>query len=447
MPNDISIQSVHSESTNQPIRGFQLLICELERQATPRAATIMSPSDRHLIPLNDEETLQAYAEKAGFTYQHSQNQTVRQRGLANKLALQPVSIIDPGHRAYGVFATSPLLKKNYPINEPLAKYEGRLIFKSKLKTMTDLSYVFTLKENECAVDAMHVRNWTAFVNSTSCYADANIFSEIHPDESGHLAVYYYLNKDIKEGEQLLIYYGDDYQYGANNRFLKLTDNADESIDIFEKNHHYYLPYPTQIDPLLAELFNIDPEQHFTIPYIQRLCEFPPTNKQGLNLPALAYDRNYQLIVQNQQENITALMFACWDNHLPQVERLLKLGANPNIQTSIHGLSAVHLVVQSRLSYPDKLAMLDLLIKHHARLYLQDKNNHSVLYYAIKNNELDLVRYLLSNEKKSARKEELLLAGLDNDELDPFLYAARLNHHEIVHYLLPFLTSRFIVSSD
>jgi len=157
----------------------------------------------------------------------------------------------------------------------------------------------------------------------------------------------------------------------------------------------------------------------------------------VDLPLLAYDiNNHQLLAQKHQENITQLMFHCYNGEEAYVELLLNSEANPNIQSSISGYSALHLVVVSSLEFNTKKHLIELLLEHGADLALQDRLEESVLHKAIRTQNVELVNYLII---KSPQLTDLI----DLHDRDAFLFAVAEGASEIAEHMMQSFTQKDI----
>lgn len=336
----------------------------------------------------------------------------------NQLIIASVAVLrsSTNKKDLGVFAGKKLHK-----GKTLGVYIGEI---KKTPIANDGAYVFGLSDDaDDHIDASKRCNWTAFVNSTTCQETANVTTTRKNEE-----ITYKTCKTIDENEQLLIYYGDYYKYDSGARFLKTTDTSQDSSDIIDANREAYADDIIQLSRSEAIAFGISPDSWFKIPLIQE-----PYDQLNPELPLLGWDQNLQIpLTQNLQENFTQLMYACATNDEGLIDALLTHGANPNIQSTISGSTALHVTIRSSLDLGSKKNIIAKLLDQKASLALQDKDNQSVLHSAIESNDADdLVPFIMeqfannvTTKNKSSAYEEIL-SYVNNNDLDPFLYSLSL----------------------
>jgi ankyrin repeat protein len=132
---------------------------------------------------------------------------------------------------------------------------------------------------------------------------------------------------------------------------------------------------------VAKQLRVTNETYFKIPcYDFFMQENHP--QPDVNAVLLAMDDSSRLpLCLELQENITALMHACVNQDQSLVNYLLDHGACPNIQSSIQGYTALHLVCLSSHPLQVKNTLITLLRSNGARVDLSDKYNQSVVQLA------------------------------------------------------------------
>ena len=137
----------------------------------------------------------------------------------------------------------------------------------------------------------------------------------------------------------------------------------------------------QLSAEVAQPLRVSDQTYFKIPcydfFVQDNHLQPDVNAVLLAMD----DSNRVPLCQASQENITALMHACVNQDQLLVSYLLNHGACPNIQSSIQGYTALHLVCLSSHPLQVKNTLIDLLRRKGARVDLCDKDNHSVVNLA------------------------------------------------------------------
>ena len=349
--------------------------------------------------------------------------------IEHHLFFARVAVLKHTSRNWGIFT-----EKTIPEHTVLRHYHGNLIELDNEKKTWE--YTFHISEKR-GLDAFSEGNWTSFVNSSLCNFGANVIAI----QKGQRIIYETL-RDIHPGEQLLVYYDESYDFHGNEmRFLKSTDSYLDSDDILKQHASLYTVEP-QVAPLAVQAcFNIDSHQHFKIPKYNILEANHRAEPAGdlnhyYDMPILAVDSldGVTVLPQCEQENITPLMLAILDKDLDLALFLLKNGANPNIQTSIHGLTALHVLMKSSFELEQKKIMLDELINHGAILQLQDYQDQSILHAAIASTDLALVQYILSCKQNDADLNKSLFQYLNENNYDPFLYSLFLNEINIAKEL-------------
>ncbi len=350
------------------------------------------------------------------------------------LFIAPVAVLQTENNtgmSWGVFAKQDI---NIHYEKCLGKYLGEVKqLSEKKQKKQDFNYTFDLK-NGVALDAKHKRGWPAMVNGASCYESANVIAKKANGE-----VYYYLSRPIKAGEQLLIYYGDDYTC-ENKRFLNPSDNWEESTDKFKRLQSNYEIQTTQ-DQAFLNLLNFNHNQ-LAIP-----DPFKNNDYINIDTPILAYGNSRQLLPQNQQENITLLMLACWNVDFDWVNNLFKNGANPYQQTSIHGYSPLHFVVLSPIENVDQKINLIQYIVDQARstLKLQDLHDETILHHAIKNQQVALAAAILRLDAGLSHygDDRSIRDCLNDKDLDIFIEAVLSLNVQMMQTVLPYMRTKDI----
>lgn len=323
--------------------------------------------------------------------------------IQSKIQLAPVAVLQQqsGHKFFGVYA-----KEALKAGLNMGEYLGEKLSTKGTDATTNVDYAFDLK-NRYEMNAKYKRSWHAMVNSPSSADTANVEASRERDENGDMHIYYYLKRDIKEGEQLLIYYGDDYKF-TDKRFLNPSDNWESSIKKIDNNATYYQMDQTLPDEL-RETLGLSYER-FAIPIETKL------HKKTVNLPLLALDKLGDAIPQSMQENMTLLHLACLKGDVELADRLLKKGANPNQQMSMAGLCPLHCAIMSKaLSFELKKKLIDLLLRQPAiSLVLSDKHERSILHHAIEAGEVDVIKYILELDKNVVKNNTKATKAIIND---------------------------------
>ncbi|MDF1758382.1 MAG: hypothetical protein P1U74_08815 [Legionellaceae bacterium] len=396
--------------------------------------------------LNKSEHIRKFSEDRSIEYIRPTKTSFK--AFQNKLKLGFVSLLEnsDGKQVLGVYATEDIWVG--PREKKVAGiYRGNVITENQ-ESYTS-SFIFEYPNGDI-VDASERCNWTAIVNGTLSDQMSNLKIGKGRDFYGQYYIEYYLDGGenglfIPAKSQLLINYGstakyDDFKYGK--RFAAPHHDWRCSNEKYTSQH-----YETKTKTLpeqFLNLFSIPANTHFAVP--KRSVTLDCFDLSYLSCtPSKNLTKSASFLKQNQQENITPLMLACWEGNIERVQELLERGANPNIPSSISGLSAFHIIVLSPNPITTKTQIIELLIekrsgaapcdengrilavKHNltlrnqqiywcnsGSLTLQDANESSVIHRAIAMNDCQLVSYLLN-------KDHNFLSLIDEENLDPFEY--------------------------
>jgi ankyrin repeat protein len=385
------------------------------------------------------------------------------KSMEAHLMIAPVSVLknDNNSKIFGIFTTRPI--QVLPRQKlTLGFYLGDLL--NSGDEGSESSFVMGVHDETKVIDAKQRRNFIPMINNDfslespvkiACLGDDRI--EYYFDGSKHGL---YIPKDT----QILVNYGSTEKYDdfEGKRYLNPNHLWEESNEIYQKYQEFNL-YQSQrqlLDPDFLCLFDITPNMAFAIPQRNELASC-------FDIPHLAcsFSPN-EFLPQNQQEYITPLMLACWKGDCEYVTYLLECGSNPNLQSSIAGLSAFHIVILSPYSSELKKQLLDILgaqrtgkipknnknepilpttkrnlfpnfdkrtktlFWHNKGCFtLQDKLEKTILHHAIMQNDEELVSYLITNKPEFSRYQ-------DAQNHDPLESAILQGNTNIIQLLLP-----------
>ncbi len=311
------------------------------------------------------------------------------KNIDKMISIRPVPLLqnDAKQRSFGVFATKDITFASNGLNENrvLVEYIGKKKILSK--EAKDRAYTMVLNEGDDVTDptvisALELRNWSAMVNSASCAQLANIVIDQVEDNNGEAHIVYLLERPIKKGEQLLVYYGEEYSFD-NKLFLNPNDSWQETREQWLEYQDYYHN---------ALLFDAS----YALPNIDKILK--DKNSEVVDIAALRYGQNNDFMPQHKQEHYTALHIACSQADLREINKLLVLGANPYRQSSISGHSPLHLVVSSTAPIKMKINIIQAVWEMEpAAIMLQDNKDNTILHLAVQRKELELIKYLLTLE--------------------------------------------------
>ncbi len=338
--------------------------------------------------------------------------------VEQKLFLDSVAVLKSPtekEKIYGVF--TPIFLS---VNKELGEYLGEKILKKDIDKSENPLYTFELNQSKFAIDAHSKRGWTAFVNSASNESNANI-DVVQKDGK----IIYKTKRAIAAGEQLLIYYGDKYEFETEEfRFLNPQNNSDDSIDIYNKNQSQYESISCSLPERLLMLLKISPEAQFFMPLEQASDKLPLLETISTN--------PLEFKCQNMQENMTQLMY--W-GYMGEKEKIQKMHAAKvpfSIQTSIHGYHIGHFIIASEfLNINEKKDLLSLILSDDLIL-LPAIDAQNILFFAIEQEQEQLLCFLIN---KYTQKKEALFNKKNDFERTIFSHALSLGNIKIITCLL------------
>lgn len=353
------------------------------------------------------------------------------QAIEEHIQIAPVALLqhnESENKILGVYAKTNVFNQNSSCI--LGEYLGEKLATQDTDAdpLANFLYSFDL-ENGYEINALQQRSWLAMVNSASAEEAANIIVLRQKDK-----ILYQQTKPIRQGEQFLVYYGDAYVF-ENRRFLNPNNNWKESEELIQEFHHHY-------------------RQHQDIKALQALCALPDhmvfalpdeetLDEACADLPILAYDTVQQkYLKQSQQDNMSALHYACWQGNLQTIAKLIALGANVYQQMSIQGYSLSHCILLSPYhTEKQKIKLLAFLAKDYpAILRLQDKNENSVLHLAVEQGSIAVVLYLLQQDPQ-------LRELVNQQDLDFLSFIIISGSLPLLEAVLPHLTTEEIIYCD
>lgn len=351
---------------------------------------------------------------------------------------------------YGTFA-----RVNIKADKIVGEYTGK-----KLKAEDAIDKKFSMfLSNRVAISAIHEGSETRFINHSSI--PNVIFEELSTGECVVIAT-----KDIKEGEQLLIDYGFDFNT-ENYLFLNPTDNHRRVGKFFALHKMEYDNRLSQFNETAEKIaaLGMMKEDIFVFPKVLRnLMDGHTSSKvEDVDLPILKTNDSGNLYENWQQKNITPLMYASFIGKLDWVTYLLTHNANSNLQQRFSGHTAFYYALlglkncEAGASEP-YLSIIKNLLVHEARIFLTDENDECLFNMALELepilfekiiavalNDAILPPVEISEPHESVKDEKilLLLKALQFDGFDPLLIA--LEKGKIEHAAI-LLENIFLINS-
>jgi|GEM_PF-5580735 len=362
------------------------------------------------------EGLHDLQEKIHVTMEHNTNDTQGDGGDREyDVFIGPVPVLQEteDYPIYGVFANKDIHLENGSMPLFLGEYQGDYIEAQESEDIYAIDagsgYVVSAKERG---------SWARMVNTTDSEDTANV-SYVSRGQK----VYFYLIRELKAGEQLLVYYGEDHELEIK-RFLHKSDNWQTSEERY-KSHR--------------DLYRMEVKDGITyaVPIIDAL------DARTIDLPILKQASDGTFLPQHQQENKNLVIWACEQGDFGLLQYALSLSPDTNMQTRIGGCTALHAVMRNPLlDASEKIRFLDaLLTNKNTLLHLQDKDEDSILHIAIAQEEVELIAYILKAREGRASKTNTDIHDCVNDKGHDFIFAAlNTGSVDVINALRPFMQS-------
>lgn len=254
------------------------------------------------------------------------------------------------------------------------------------------------------------------------------------------AIIYFPDKDIKKNDQLLIYYGPNYGYFEDEKYLRPSDTDEDINDYFKAHANLYADESiTLFTTDEAKKLN---ENHteYEIPFIVSKLDSTPheleiyLKKEGsvieVNQPLLALDQQKKLVPNELQPNLTPLMIASFFGNFIAVNALVSHGANINSRHAFSGRNALFYAIRNN-NTETKHAIVKRLSKD-IDLTAQDKNGLTAMHWCVEVNDVETLTLLIINKKKV--KKIMKLVTKDH-KLCPITFALAHNKRKTFDLLL------------
>ncbi|PJE08202.1 SET domain-containing protein-lysine N-methyltransferase [Legionella sp.] len=349
--------------------------------------------------------------------------------------IAPVDIISSQQTHYGVYARS-FIKKGTVLFE----YTGEKVSDEEDNDgERDRAYFMLLRHKQKILDAKYQGNGSRFINDST--AQENV--EFREKKKKMLVI---AAKDMFEGEQLLVSYGDTYQFGFKPFFLHPSDNFRSAQKIFEANKDYYHPVvynfancPYDLSPLgiSKEDTAFITKPVYDLLHNKSIIKYDSFSH--LPLPILKVKEG-QFIPLGQQERITLLLMAAYLGKATVLKRLLQ---NPKMDTTIQqamsGRTALHLVCLGTSldriprDVKNRLAALELLLTTPC-LDFKDGNKRAPIFTLIDNASSCYLVHFLHCIKPSLNNFQ----GHKKNGLDPFFYALKMHKKDHALVILQYM---------
>lgn len=363
-----------------------------------RGTTRFTQSRQHVVeqyPINDLASLQALQKKHkgrdAFQYDFVTNKYKQN----NNLIIAPCDLM--GGRL-GVYATEDMKADK----KSIGRYAGK---RSKRGGSVDSLYAFQISDAKGGViefiDADKHRDWTGFINHSPC---SNICIE-QRKVNGKYQILFYLERDIKKGEQLLYNYGEFYFAVANIKpfYLHASDNWRTIEEVYLENKAFYAKDRYIFSDTICNDFGLVASKtidhhipRILIPVIQaNAVALKKLLDQSYSTELLVYscDKN-KFLGYAKQQHLTPLMFACYLGNQKIIEMLIHYGADVSRRTLNSGKSAFDFLMSGLATRDVKESVGKLLLKKMHQLSVLDQDGLSSLHGAVVQNLSSLVKVII-----------------------------------------------------
>lgn len=332
-----------------------------------------------------------------FKYNREYNKSLRQ----NKLSIENINAIGD---EFGVIA-----KENFkPGDRILGFYAGDLVGAGEENENSRYLFQLTDENGEifANIDGENNGDWTAFVNfspTPNLIATQEIID-------GVVNICLKVATEILIGQQLLLDYGPFYKKNINHELLNLNsqDDSRSAEDLFfdSQLHTFYAAGVYSFDEKTCADFKLNTNQ-WLIPSLfiailnNDLESLEKLLASGCPPDILAYACNSEEILNPfKQQHITPLM---WASYLGKREKcidlLIEYGAEINRCMLVNGYMAFTTLCKGYATPAEVDQIGKKLLEYMPHCYVIDKDELSLLHYAMLKNSSYLVSALLEIAKK------------------------------------------------
>ncbi|KTC75951.1 eukaryotic huntingtin interacting protein B [Legionella birminghamensis] len=374
-----------------------------------------APEEPVVFHMDNDEHLAELASQEGFEYRkHIDDQN-------NKLDVVGIDLLSGGKGA--------VARERIKEGEIFTVYVGDELTEDEAKTnpkyQGQTHYFMRIGSSKTIIDARKTGNVARFFNEgnvTNAEYQIRRFVETTGTIGKEIVVT--ATRDINPGEQILVDYGKAYEYGEDIQkiFLHKSDGPYNSRQLLHKYREEYSDTLIQFDnrgedekankPGQLHGLYFDELENSIVPVALAdiLANKPVVRSmQNPDLPVLFLKEDNQLQENRTTERLSSLMVASYLGHYEGVVALLKMNADPLMQSRRAGFSSLHMVMVGE-------------------------------YYGVSTGDSNSRRKIISEFKVDAN---LLLA--DDDEMTAFDWALKLDKSDCLEELIKGLTPAVLSS--
>ncbi|KTD45260.1 eukaryotic huntingtin interacting protein B [Legionella quinlivanii] len=393
--------------------------------------------------MDDEDHQKQLALEESFTYTHNSSD------LDSKLDVTGINLLFGGK---GVLARTGIKAK-----EIFCVYEGMRISEDDVngipKEELNTHYFMRLGQSKTIIDARLSGNVARFFNESKHTPNAEFRKRPIKLEDGRISfeIVVMAIRDIEPGEQILVNYSDDYDYGDIQRvFLHHSDGPYNSKQLLHKYQQEYSKTAvlfrnkgeneeTHTPGELNGLY-FDAVEKAILPVA--LADILAGKKEVRtlehpDLPVLFITPENELQENNTTERLSSLMIASYLGLAEGVEALLKMKADPAMQSRRAGLSSFHMVMAGEyygVSSGDaksRRKIIELFKKEKVSLMLEDDDGLTVFDWALRLKTTECLEELIKDLRPTTFSKLLEHKSSASDKLTSLMAEGKLAHCQVI----------------
>ncbi|WP_165483038.1 SET domain-containing protein-lysine N-methyltransferase [Legionella genomosp. 1] len=383
------------------------------------------------------------AAEENFTYKHND------ADLDSKLDVTGINLLFGGK---GVLARTRIKAK-----EIFCVYEGAKITEDDANSIPkeelNTHYFMRLGQSKTIIDARLSGNVARFFNESKHTPNAEFRKRPIRTEDGKVSfeIVVMAIRDIEPGEQILVNYSDDYDYGDIQRvFLHHSDGPYNSKQLLHKYQQEYSKtavlfhnkgenQETNTPGELNGLY-LDVVERAILPIA--LADILAEKKEVRalehpDLPVLFITPENELQENSTTERLSSLMIASYLGLAEGVEALLKMKADPAMQSRRAGLSSFHMVMAGEyfgVSSGDaksRRKIIELFRKEKVNLMLEDDDGLTVFDWALRLKTTDCLEELIKDMRPSALSKLLEHKSSASEKFSSLIAEEKWAHCQVI----------------
>lgn len=238
---------------------------------------------------------------------------------------------------------------------------------SYINYVTHYAFEITTDSNpNDTVLAHKKRSLAGFINHNT--TDPNVIVEISNN-----VIYYKAKRHVKEGEQLTVDYGPDYDYQDPLFYIHSTENHLRPGKFLATNIHYYHKIPIKLNAIQKQALQTQNDFVMLPEFLYALFKNDINTKIKLNeyekrLPIIEISQfhntrnKYTIHAPQYQQHITPLMFACAEKNTSVIDILIKKHKVDVFAKTVHDKDALIIALEYSESEKSFIKLTKSIIK-------------------------------------------------------------------------------------